>query len=310
MRLLRYTHLAHALTVIVAIALPLLAGAQRNRPASNRQRIDSTFAFSRTGELSISVRGGEVRVTGWARNDARVVAIGDRGTITMDASSSRIQLGVRPQTMSRAQFEINVPIGVRVNVSAASANIDVSGTRGELSLTTVNGKITASDGAGRTRIGTAAGTVELQRLSGESHVGSMTGPITITEIDGELSLTTITAPAKIRQADLSGLTVEAAQGNLDFSGRLSAQGKHNIETFGGNVELHFPADFAATIDMESLNGKLRTDFDVTMRPRNTAGQARTGERQQYTINGGGALITISTFNGGVFLRRLAASTRR
>jgi hypothetical protein len=304
MRFGRYTPLARAVSVIIAGLLPMFAGAQRGRPASTRQRIDSTFAFSKSGELSISVRGGEVRVTGWARNDARVVAIGDRGTITMDASSNRIRLDVRPQIMSRAQFEINVPIGVRVTVTAVTATIDVSGTRGELALNTVSGKITASDGNGRTRIGTAAGNVTLQRISGETHVGSMTGPISITEIDGDLSVTTITAPAKIQQADLSGLTVDAAQGNLDFSGRLSAQGKHKIETFGGNVELHFPTDFAATIDMESLSGKLHTDFDVTLRPRDGGGQARTGDRQQYTINGGGPLITISTFNGGVFLRKL------
>jgi hypothetical protein len=308
MRFRLQVHLCGAAALAAAAMWPITAAAQnsRGRQSQARQRIDSTFAFNKAGELSISVRGGEVRVTGWARNDARVIAIGDRGTITMDASSSRIRLDVRPQLMSRAQFEINVPIGVRVNVTAVTANIDVSGTRGELALTTVSGKITASDGAGRTRIGTAAGTVTMQRISGETHVGSMTGPINITEIDGELSLTTITAPTKVQQADLSGLTVDAAQGNLDFSGRLDAQGKHKIETFGGNVELSFPTDFAATIDMESLSGKLHTDFDVTLRPRNTGGQ----QRQQYSINGGGALITISTFNGGVFLRKLTASNRR
>lgn len=149
----------------------------------------------------------------------------------------------------------------------------------------------------------------LQRFSGDTHVESMTGPVTISEIDGDVSLTTITAPTKIERADLTNLSVDAAQGNLDFSGRLSAQGKHRIETFGGNVELRLPADFAATIEMESLNGKLHTDIPVVMRPRTATNQGRT-ERQQYTLNGGGALITISTFNGGVFLRSPAASTRR
>lgn len=310
MPLRRYTHLVRALPAIIAAFLPLIAGAQRTgRGTPARQRIDSTFTFSKSGELSISVRGGEIRVTGWARNDARVIAIGDRGTITMDASSGRIRLDVRPQVGGRAQFEISVPIGVRVNVSAVTADIDVSGTRGELSLTTVSGRITASDGAGRAQIETAAGRVTLQRFTGDTHVGSMTGPVTISEIDGDVSLTTITAPTKIERADLTSLSVNAAQGNLDFSGRLSAQGKHRIETFGGNVELRFPADFPATIEMESLNGKLHTDIPVTLHSRAASSQGRT-ERQQYTINGGGALIAISTFNGGVFLRNPAASNGR
>lgn len=129
---LRYTHLVRALPAIISVLLPLAAGAQRpGRGTPARQRIDSTFAFNKSGELSISVRGGEIRVTGWARNDARVIAISETGRITMDASSSRIRLDVRPQIGGRAQFEISVPIGVRVNVSAVTADIDVSGTRGE-----------------------------------------------------------------------------------------------------------------------------------------------------------------------------------
>src|SRR6185503_4154791 len=137
MRFLRPMHLARAVPVFVAGFLPMIAAAQGNgRQNSSRQRIDTTFAFSKGGELRVSVRGGDVRVTGWARNDARISATGERGTITMDASSSRIVLDVRRQNTS-TKFEINVPIGVRVSVSGARANIDVSGTRSELSLTTV-----------------------------------------------------------------------------------------------------------------------------------------------------------------------------
>ena len=305
-------HLARAVAVIVAGLLPMVAHAQRSgRQSVTPRRIDTTFAFNKSGELSISVRGGEVRVTGWARNDARIVATSERGTITMEASPDRARLEVRPQIASRARFEITVPIGVRVNVSGVTVDIDVSGTRGAISLATVSGRITASDGAGETQIRTAAGRVTLQRLSGHTDVESMTGPVTISEIDGDLSLNTITAPTKVEQADLTNLSVDAAQGNFDFSGRLRAQGTHRIETFGGNVDLRLPADFAATIDMETLNGKLHPiDFPVTMRSRGAGNQARSGDPQQYTINGGGTLITISTFNGGVFLRNLAASNRR
>jgi hypothetical protein len=124
-------------------------------------------------------------------------------------------------------------------------------------------------------------------------------------------LKTITAPVVISRADLASLTVDAAQGNLDFAGRLSAQGKHLIETFGGNIELRFPEDFGATIDMESFNGKLHAgELPVTVRPR-TGTEARDVNGQQYVINGGGgALISVSTLNGSVFLRKLAGTSRR
>jgi DUF4097 and DUF4098 domain-containing protein YvlB len=199
---------------------------------------------------------------------------------------------------------------VRVVATTNSGSIDVSGTQSDLTLRTVSGRISASDGAGNSRINTAAGRITLQRFSGETRIGTMTGPLSISEIGGELSLTTITAPTTIERADLANLTVEAAQGNFDFAGRLSPQGKHHIETFGGTVEFRFPSDFAATIVMESLNGKLHADVPVTLISRRDNNRGRASDSQQFTINGGGTLISISTLNGGVFLRRPPASERR
>ena len=297
--------------ILAAICLaPIVASAQPGRAGAPRRRIDTTFAFNKSGELNVSVGRGEIRVTAWARSEARIVASSDNGMISMTASPDRIRLEMRPVVSGNARFEINVPIGVRVIATTNTATIDVSGTQSELTLTTVSGRISASDGAGRTRISAAAGRVTLQRLSGETRVGTLTGPLTIDEISGTLSLTTISAPTTIERADLTSFTVDAAQGNLDFSGRLRAEGTHRIETFGGNIDLRFPSDFAATIEMESLHGKLHAvDFPVTMLSRTNNGRGRDSDMQHYTINGGGTLIVISTLNGGVSLRK-AASDRR
>ncbi len=274
-----------------------------------RPRIDTTFAFDKTGDLTVTAGAGEVRITGWARPDIRIVAVRQSGGMSMTASSSRVRVDARPQNMSRSRFEISVPIGVRVTVAALSATVDVSGTQGEINITTTRGRVAASDGTGRSQIITTAGTITLQRFAGDTRVTAMTGPLEISEVSGSLTITTITAPATIERADLANLQFDAAQGNLDFSGRLSSQGTHHIETWGGNVELRFPGDFGATINLETLNGKLHTDFPVTMQPR---GNDRRGsdDRQQYTINGGGAVVSVSTLNGGLFLRKISASNGR
>lgn len=306
------TNLLRAAALLATVVAPMVAGAQRGRTQRQvvvRQRIDSTFAFNKSGELRISVPGGEIRVTGWARNEARVVGSSDRGRINLVASPNQIRIEMQPASMANARFEINVPIGVRVVASSRGADIDVSGTQAGMTLTTINGEIAASDGSGQSRIETAAGEISIQRFSGETRVRSMTGPVSISEITGDLVLTTLAGPSEVERADIANLTVDAAQGNFEFAGRLSAQGTHRIETFGGSIELHLPSDFAATIGMESLSGKLHADFPVTLKPRTGSGQALATEWQQYTINGGGTLISISTLNGGVFLRRLAANRR-
>lgn len=274
-----------------------------------RQRIDTTFAFDKSGDLTVTAGAGEVRITGWARPDIRIVAIRESGGLSLNASSSRVRVDARPQNMSRSRFEISVPIGIRVTVAGLSATVDVSGTQGEINVTTTRGRIAASDGSGHSQVVTSAGNVTLQRFSGDTRVTAMTGPLTISEVTGNLSITAITAPTTIERADLANLQFEAAQGNLDFAGRLAASGKHQIETWGGSVELRFPQDFGATLEMESLNGKLHADIPVTLRPRGE-GRNDRDDRQQYLINGGGALISVSTLNGGVFLRKMTTANRR
>jgi hypothetical protein len=292
----------------MALAAPVTALAQRG---PNRQRIDTTVAFSGNGEVTVSANDGSVRITGWARNSVRVTGSAERAGLRTTVTTGIVRVEVRPRNGS-AQLELYVPIGVRVRTSTRTADINVSGTQGDISITTAGGRITVSDGKGMSSIDAGAGRVTMQRFSGKTSVRTLTGSVNINEISGDLDITTITAPTTITSADLSSLRFEGGQGSLDFSGVLAAPGQHRIETLGGSVNLRFPGDFAATIAVASHNGRLHAvDFPVTLRP---SGRGRRDEdhedRQEFTINGGGTLISISTFNGGVFLRRLGAQNGR
>jgi hypothetical protein len=296
------------LLCVAALAAPVVLHAQRG---ANRQRIDTTVAFGSSGEVTVSANDGSVRITGWARNNVRVVGSADRAGLRTTFSAGVARVEIRPRSGS-AQLELYVPIGVRVRTSTRTADINVSGTQGDVSITTAGGRITVSDGKGVSSIEAGAGRVTLQRFSGKTSVSTLTGSVNIDEITGELAITTITAPTVITRGELTSLRFEGGQGSLDFSGVLAPPGRHNIETLGGSVNLRFPPDFAATIGLATHNGRLHAvDFPVTMRPNSGSGRVeRDEDRQEFTINGGGTLISISTFNGGVFLRRLGAQNRR
>jgi hypothetical protein len=313
------THMHHTLGRLVfagvvfaaPLVTPLPAQQDRGR-GDDRSRIDTTFAFDKSGEVNLSLPAGEIRVTAWARAEARVVATSERGLISSSFSPNRLRLEVRSRgNTGRTRYDVSVPIGVRVNATVASGTINVSGTRGALSLTSASGTITASDATGRSEIETASGRIVLQRFDGTTKVSAMSGQVDITDVAGDLSMEVVSGTVRIDRARLEGFQFESASGSLDFAGTLAAQGRHDIQVNSGTVTLRFPAGFGATIELESFRGELQSpDFPVTLRPSGGNDRGRNSERQQYAINGGGARITIDTFSGGVFLRQIGASERR
>ena len=206
------------------------------------------------------------------------------------------------------RYELSVPVGVHVSATTASGNINVSGTRGPLTLESASGDIDASDGAVRVEAENAAGRVTLQRMSGTTSVNALNGVVTITEITGDLEIEAVSGSIRIDRADLKSLRFEAVAGSLDFGGTLAADGRHSMETMSGSITLRVPDNFAASIEFDTFTGSLRPgEFRVTMQPGGSGGRGRNNQRTQFVINGGGARLSIKTFSGDVFLRKLGAA---
>jgi hypothetical protein len=299
-----FTFSALALSALFA-ATPGATTPPQDRRNSDTH-IDTTFAFDPSGEVTLSLPAGEIRVTGWARNQARVIAVTERGAISSSFSRNRLRLETRGRNTGRTRYEITVPFGVRVDASTGSGDINVAGTRSRVSLTTASGNITASDIKGRSEFESVSGTLNLQRLDGTTKVSALNGGVTISEITGDLEFERAVGPTRIERADLTGFRFESVSGDLDFDGVLSANGKHSIETFSGNVTLRVPGTFAATFALETFSGELRApDFSLTLRPSGGE-QRRNDDRREYTINGGGAHITIETFSGAVTVQKQGA----
>src|SRR5689334_20217629 len=98
-----------SLLVCAALALTSLpssdAWAQRNRDRDREReiererqeaqsRVDTTFAFSRTGVVDLTQISGDIVVTTWDRAEARIRAYAERGRVESSLSSSRLTLQI------------------------------------------------------------------------------------------------------------------------------------------------------------------------------------------------------------------------
>src|SRR5262245_11745070 len=79
--------LAIPIAVITSVLFPPRgAEAQQRRRFSDtgyESRIDTTFAFDKSGSVNVSVVSGEIIVTGWSRGEIRIRAVSDDDNIRL-----------------------------------------------------------------------------------------------------------------------------------------------------------------------------------------------------------------------------------
>ena len=113
--------------VIAVVMLMALAPGAKAQDYERRTRIDTTVRLDRGGAVDLSLISGKIRVTGWDRQDVKVSATIDRGTLRFDANSSRVTLSVDESEDNRghgrhnvgdARYEVSVPRGSRLILEA------------------------------------------------------------------------------------------------------------------------------------------------------------------------------------------------
>src|SRR5687768_13817010 len=174
---------------------PVPAGAQR---ASERDRdrefqeaqsrIDTTFAFNRSGVVDLTQISGDVVVTTWDRAEARVRAYAERGRVRAGLSSSRLSLSIEPVRgrVGDSRFEVTVPVGVRVVARSRSGDVSVRGTKGPVQAESSSGDVEIADAADRVVLESISGDLRASQLNGEVRASSVSGTIEIREVTGDI----------------------------------------------------------------------------------------------------------------------------
>jgi DUF4097 and DUF4098 domain-containing protein YvlB len=287
-------------TLVVFLALAATAahaGAQRRtRLGSDRERIDTTFAFDKSGTVTLTATSGDIIVTGSADARVHVVATSDNGNMSLDASPSRVILQNRS---GDSRFEVTVPYGVQViarsqsgdmrfrdtrgavEAHANSGDLEVEGVNGRLDVNTLSGSITARDVTGDVDIATTSGDVKIFNLLGSADVGTVSGDVELRAVTGK------TVRAK------------TTSGDVRFDGLVDAAGRYDFTAHSGDVEMHVQKDASAQLTVSTWNGGITSDFPITLQPGDHAIGSGMGKRYTFSIGGGGARITAETFSGDV-----------
>jgi DUF4097 and DUF4098 domain-containing protein YvlB len=316
---------ATLLAVVMLVGSVASAGAQDRYPARQASRETQTLALGPTGELTLETISGDVTLGAGTGPDVAVEIVREaRGRTEADALAGlervRADISVngqratvravypeenRPPYSVSVAYNVTAPAGTRVRVNVVSGDITATGIRGALSLQSVSGDVRVADAGQITTLSTVSGDVSLERatLTGPLEATATSGDLTISEVTGpRLSLNSVSGDVTLRGLSVSGLTVNAISGDIVFTGALQPQGRYELQTHSGDIQLTLRGNTGFGLESESFSGNIRNTLSL----QNSSGNQNRrgpGRTLRGTSGDGSAYLDLTTFSGDIAIGR-------
>ena len=306
------SHLVIAVALLAAMPSVVMA-----QDYQRRTQIDTTVRLDRGGAVDLSLISGKIRVTGWDRQDVKVSASIDRGTLRFDANTSRVTLSVdeaddnrhRHHNVGDARYEVSVPRGTRLILEAVSGDVIASGSQGEIEATSVSGDVDVRDGVGEASIESVSGSVHAAQINGNLRAESVSGDARVEAVSGNVEATSVSGNIRLIEVKSKDVRTETVSGDVVYRGSIDPGGKYSFEAHSGTIRLTIPPGAGAQFSVETFSGDISSpDFPITVPPR--SGRGRKEGRMEFTIGDGRARVDAQTFSGSIVISSSSSTTRR
>jgi hypothetical protein len=131
--------------------------------------------------------------------------------------------------------------------------------------------------------------VAMHTVNGDVIIDGVTDDVEAGTINGEVDVTT--TGGRVNATNING-NVRARLGRVDSDGRME------FSSINGNVILEVSGDVGADVDLQTSNGSINTNFEMTV-----SGRIDRRRIRSHIGRPGGPKITMETVNGNVELRR-------
>ena len=229
-----------------------------------------------TVELEVNLMSGTILVIGEDREDVSftVSALGkSQRRIVTPSGSHPIPIGGFGLNVEEQDNRIEVDSDYR----SGSMQLEIHVPRhANLNLDTVHN-----------------GVIEVRNVTGELVLGNVHGPITATGIRGTVIAETVHGEVRVE-------LLETIDKPMSFS------------TVHGDLDVSFPADFAAELHIVTRQDEIISDFEVEVVPTDPKISRRDGNKRYSVelgqeiivlINGGGVKVRFDTLHGDVIIRK-------
>lgn len=267
--------------------------------------VDQHRPASPQGAVEISNVAGSVDVQGWDKPEVSVTGtIGkDVERVEVTGDDNRISIRVvlpsghswGSRTDSEAHLIVHLPADSSLSTSLVSADLKISGVKGDAKLQTVSGNVTGDVG-GDVRANVVSGDIKLTAMSAKMiEVKAISGNIVLTGGNAEAEVTTVSGDATVTLGTVTRVRIKGISGTLKSSVALSPDAQFESETVSGDVRVEFASEPAADFDVQSFSGSVQNCFG----PKPTDIHHGSGQRVTFKTGDTHASVHISTKSGDV-----------
>ena len=320
---IRRTVLAAAVFVLVALHSACSAGVydekfERTLKVDGPVRLDVETGSGRI-EVSRGAPGrvvirGEVRISGifTLAEQRRVKQVAANPPISQVGNVIRLDKDRSGRTSGFSITYIDeTPEDTRMEATAGSGNIEVSGIHGPAKLRTGSGRIevenigddvTASTGSGGCHVSKVAGRVSFTVGSGGATMEDVrddirgtagSGLLQIERPGGRVAVETRSGGITVRDAK-ADLRAEAGSGVLDISGSPAAHSYWELSTGSGGIILNVPSSASFRLHALTRSGKVQTDLPIAI-------EEQTRNELRAQIGSGDARVEAKTSSGSIHI---------
>jgi DUF4097 and DUF4098 domain-containing protein YvlB len=181
---------------------------------------------------------------------------GDGNVVVVDVEKRSRLLGF---DRGEITMHVTAPRAADVEISTASADIDLRGTLGALKAQVASGDLRAEELNGRVDIKSASGDVELQVVAGDASVATASGDIYVRAVHGEAMLRSASGDVQVEEA-ADSLTVQTASGDQSVGSVTS--GRVVMQSASGDQQVGIKRGSRVHLDVKTLSGDASSELDV------------------------------------------------
>jgi DUF4097 and DUF4098 domain-containing protein YvlB len=265
------------------------------------------FPLNSSGHVSVETFNGSVEITGWDQNTIDISgtkfgptpAAAEDLQVDIDHAPDRVSIRVvRPserRSNQGARLAIKIPrTAVLDRVTTSNGGIHTVDGTGPARLRTSNGSIRVDNLGGSLDAQTSNSSIEAAGIAGDAALHTSNGSIHAKDLRGSLdagtSNGTITAVVSAPQANVR---IDTNNGGVDLTLPAHYTGDLRADTSNRGITVRMPADSGAHLIARTSNASITSDFEMTMRGEISRNHV------DGQIGGGGAMLELTTSNGGI-----------
>ena len=261
---------------------------------------DTTFAVEGAELVSVETLGGSIRVEVWDEDRIRVQAEHSRRTFVEIRRGRRgisIESEARRGPANLVDFRITVPRRMALDLEAQYGDITIEGSDGAVQAEALRGDVSIIGGRGTIEVSATIGSILVDGADGKIEIESSAADIRVINSTGEIYAESAGGSVILENVRPRAVDVGSTGGRVHYDGSFEPGGTYFFGSHGGSVTVVVPEGAGVTFNVATVHGSITSNL------RGEAESLRGGERPEFVIGGGGALVEAETYGGRIRLLR-------